>query len=135
MSPIIAREMNELAGQLGIATLLFFSLLIVSGVLLVYIRSQARQTEEYIRVQAREAEQQKEKDKQIYMEIIETIRQDREKDQTILMSTLEDNRQQINMLRTVVERMRTHEQAVQVLLNKTSQILENRCAHHLTRKS
>lgn len=135
MNPIIASEMNELAGQLGIATLLFFSLLIVSVVLLVYIRSQARQTEEYIRLQAYEAEQQKEKDKQIYMGIIETIRQDREKDQSILMNTLEDNRQQINMLRTVVERMRTHEQAIQALLNKTSQILENRCANHLTRKS
>lgn len=130
-SPVITGEMNELAGQLGIATLLFFSVIIIAGVLFVYIRSQAQNQQKALEIQARENDERQQKERAIYDKIIDTIRQDREKDQQILTNALEDNRQQISVLRSVVEKMKSHDQAVQVLLDKTSRILENRCINQL----
>ena len=120
LSSPVTGEMNELAGQLGIATLLFFALAAVVGVLFVYIRSQARQQDDRIR-----------NEREIYTSIISTIREDREKDQKILMGALEDNRQQISMMKTLIEKMKGQEMNLQVLLNKTSSLLENRCIHNL----
>jgi hypothetical protein len=112
----VTAEMNELAAQLGIATLLFFGLLAIATVLILYIRSQAKDSEKRI-----------DSNRQTYDKIIETIRADRQKDQEILLGALEDNRQQIAVLNRVIEMIKQNNVAVNVLLDKTSQLLETRC--------
>lgn len=112
----VTAEMNELAAQLGIATLLFFGLIAIATVLILYIRSQAKDSEKRI-----------DSNRQTYDKIIETIRADRQKDQEILLGALEDNRQQIAVLNRVIEMIKQNNVAVNVLLDKTSQLLETRC--------
>lgn len=119
----VTKEMNDLAAQLGIATLLFFGLIAIATVLVMYIRSQAREAEKRI-----------ENNRQTYDKIIETIRVDREKDQQILLGALEDNRQQIAVVSKAVETMKSQNQAINVLLDKTSRLLESRCIHQMNKK-
>ena len=123
--------LNNLPMQLGIAVLLLGAFYVFSRVVHSWMKSESEKWQETVRQQSREAEQRQAKEKAIYDKIIETIRLDREKDQQILMSALEDNRQQIAVLQTVVQKMKSHDQAVQILLDKTSKILENRCVHQL----
>jgi len=120
-SPVpVTKEMNELAAQLGIATLLFFGLIAIATVLVMYMRNQAREAEKRI-----------ENNRQTYDKIIETIRADREKDQQILLGALEDNREQIAVVSRAVETMKNLNQATSVLLDKTSRLLETRCIHQM----
>jgi hypothetical protein len=116
----VTPEMNALAAQLGIATLLFFSLIFVVGALILYIRWQSK----------KESQQAKESSLTLH-KVIDTLREDKESDRRILMGVLEDNRQQIEITRRVVEKISAQDQTLQVLLNKTSNILENRCINHL----
>lgn len=116
----VTPEMNALAAQLGIATLLFFSLIFVVGALILYIRWQSK----------KESQQSKESSLTLH-KVIDTLREDKESDRRILMGVLEDNRQQIEITRRVVEKISAQDQTLQVLLNKTSNILENRCINHL----
>lgn len=120
-SPVpVTKEMNDLAAQLGIATLLFFGLIAIATVLVMYMRNQAREAEKRI-----------ENNRQTYDKIIETIRADREKDQQILLGALEDNREQIAVVSRAVEAMKNLNQATSVLLDKTSRLLETRCIHQM----
>jgi uncharacterized protein YpmS len=118
----VTTEMNELAAQLGIATLLFFALITIASVLILYIRSQSREAEKRI-----------ETNRQTYDKIIETIRTDREHDQQILLGALEDNREQIAIVSKAVESMKAQSQAINVLLDKTSRLLETRCIHQMNK--
>jgi hypothetical protein len=118
----VTTEMNELAAQLGIATLLFFGLITIATVLILYIRSQSREAEKRI-----------ETNRQTYDKIIETIRTDREHDQQILLGALEDNREQIAVVSKAVESMKAQSQAINVLLDKTSRLLETRCIHQMNK--
>lgn len=123
--------LNNLPMQLGVAVLLLGAFYVFAKVVRSWMKSESDKWQETVWQQARESEQRQAKEKAIYDKIIETIRLDRDKDQQILMSALEDNRQQISVLRSVVEKMKSHDRAVQVLLDKTSRILENRCINQL----
>ena len=131
---ITGAALNNLPLQLGIAVLLLGALIIFAGIVRHWIKSENDKWQETIKVQAHETEQRQEKEKAIYTQIIETIRQDRDKDQKILMSALEDNRQQISVLRTVIEKIKGQDTALQVLLKKTSSLLEDRCRNHINLK-
>lgn len=118
----IAREANTLAETLGIATLLFFAIALVVIALIVFIKTQSR-----------EKESTSSQNTTTLHKVIDTLREDKEKDRAVLMGVLEDNRQQIEITRRVVEKIDAHGQAMQVLLNKTSQLLENRCINQLNK--
>jgi len=113
---------NTLANNLGISTLLFFGLVLVVGALVIYIRQQANKEQ-----------RQTEANNQTLHKVIDTLREDKDSDRRILMSVIEDNRQQIDIVRRVVDSIKAQDQALQVLLQKTSTILEHRC-HNLINK-
>lgn len=118
----IAREANTLAETLGIATLLFFAIALVVIALIIFIRTQSRKEESA-----------SSQNTTTLHKVIDTLREDKEKDRAVLMGVLEDNRQQIEITRRVVEKIDSHGQAMQVLLNKTSHLLENRCINQFNK--
>ena len=118
----IAREANTLAETLGIATLLFFAIALVVIALIIFIRTQSRKEENA-----------SSQNTTTLHKVIDTLREDKEKDRAVLMGVLEDNRQQIEITRRVVEKIDSHGQAMQVLLNKTSHLLENRCINQFNK--
>jgi hypothetical protein len=118
----VADAANTLASNLGIATLLFYGLVMVVIALIIYIRQQASKEQ-----------RQTEANNQTLHKVIDTLREDKESDRKILMGVIEDNRQQIEIVRRVVDSIKSQDQALQVLLQKTSSILENRCHHVINR--
>ena len=118
----IAKEANTLAETLGIATLLFFAFALVTIALIIYFKIQHRKEDKTFS-----------QNTVTMHKVIDTLREDKEKDRAVLMGVLEDNRQQIEITRRVVEKIDSHGQAMQVLLNKTSQLLENRCINQFNK--
>lgn len=118
----IAREANTLAETLGIATLMFFAFALVTIALIIYFKIQHRKEDKTFS-----------QNTVTLHKVIDTLREDKEKDRAVLMGVLEDNRQQIEITRRVVEKIDAHGQAMQVLLNKTSQLLENRCINQFNK--
>ena len=118
----IAREANTLAETLGIATLMFFAFALVTMALIIYFKIQHRKEDKTFS-----------QNTVTLHKVIDTLREDKEKDRAVLMGVLEDNRQQIEITRRVVEKIDSHGQAMQVLLNKTSQLLENRCINQFNK--
>lgn len=116
----IAREANTLAETLGIATLLFFAIALVVVTLIIYIKTQGKKEESASSQNATTLNK-----------VIDTLREDKEKDRTVLMGVLEDNRHQIEITRRLVEKVDSHGTAMQILLNKTSSLLEDRCRNHI----
>lgn len=119
----IAREANTLAETLGVATLLFFAIALVVIALIVFLKTQSR-----------EKESTSSQNTTTLHKVIDTLREDKERDRAVLMGVLEDNRQQIAITRRVMEKINQHGQAMQVLLNKTSALLEDRCRNHINLK-
>ncbi|MEI6846574.1 MAG: hypothetical protein WCK32_00820 [Chlorobiaceae bacterium] len=122
---------NELAAQLGIAVLLFFSLVALALIMLKNMKTEALKWE-----------QREKNTTAVYQSIISEISKTRDKDFDLLKGALDDNRDQISILRGVVERLKamqhesnnhrnTSEQAFRDLFTKVSVILENRCINHL----
>jgi len=106
---------NQLAQQLGISVLLFFSLIAVCLVILHYIR----------------------KTHEMYQRIIDGITASSERHYKLLEDTLRDNRDQINILRGLVEKTKTmqqqSDQAFRDLFQKVSTILETRCHTYMNK--
>ncbi len=86
---------NELASQLGIAVLLFFSLAIFSTIMLLYIRGENHKWEK------REAST-----TDVYKSIIAQTTASQQKDFDLLKQTLDDNREQIQAITRLVDRVK-----------------------------
>ena len=131
MSELFTGNANELAATLGISVLVFFSLVILGAIMILYIRSEGKKWVE------------REKNTtEVYQSIITQITKTRDKDFELLQGVLSDNRDQINLLRSVVEKLKsmqhesdTHrdasDQALRDIFSKLATILENRCVNHL----
>lgn len=134
MQQLLNGETTELAATLGISVLVFFSLVILGTIMMLYIRSE---NAKWV--------QREQNTKEVYQGIIDQISRTREKDFDLLKGVLEDNRDQINLLRTVVEKLKsmqhesdTHrdasDKALRDIFIKIEHLMENRCVNHL-RKS
>jgi len=115
---------TDLAKTLGIAVLLFFSVLVVGGLMISYMRIETRKWED------------REKHATVvYQSIIKRVAESQEKEYHLLKATLDDNRDQISINRGLVERIKTmqrdHETSMRDIFDKLSRILEDRCRHHL----
>lgn len=86
---------SELASQLGIAVLLFFSLMIFGAVMLLFIRSENKKWE------SREAAS-----IEVYKSIIAQTAASQDKDFQLLKQTLDDNREQIRTMSKLVDRVK-----------------------------
>ncbi len=124
MNTLFPGDLNQLAAQLGIAVLLFFSLLALAAIMLIYIKSESRKWDK-----------RDQHTSDIYKNIIDQISTAREKDFELLKKALDDNRDQVSILRGLVERMKAMQQqsdtAFRDLFTKVSTILENRCINQL----
>ncbi len=114
---------GKLAETLGIAALLFFSVIIMGIIIYVILEKEAKKWEQRERHM-----------KQVYQSLIDQVSADRKQDYDLLKATLDDNRDQISIMRGLVERtkqMQVHtDQAFRDLFDKLSRILENRCISH-----
>lgn len=115
---------TELAQTLGIAVLLFFSVLVVGGLMISYMRTETRKWEDREKHAA-----------DVYQSIIKQVAESQEKEYHLLKAALDDNRDQISINRGLVERIKTmqrdHETSMRDIFDKLSRILEDRCRHHL----
>jgi 5-bromo-4-chloroindolyl phosphate hydrolysis protein len=87
---------NELAGQLGVAVLVFFCMIILGSIMLLYIRGENHKWEKREEMQA-----------STYRSIIEQVTLSQSKDFDLLKQTLSDNREQIQIITRLVDRIKT----------------------------
>ncbi len=131
MTELFSGDANELAATLGISVLVFFSLVILGAIMILYIRSEGKKWV-----------QREQNTTQVYQSIIDQITKTRDKDFELLKGVLSDNRDQINLLRSVVEKLKSmqHESdthrdasdtALRDIFSKLANLLENRCVNHL----
>lgn len=124
MNMLLPANSTELAQTLGIAVLVFFSLTIVAGLMMLYMRGENHKWEQ------RELH-----NREVYQSIIRQVTQGREQDFDLLKSALDDNREQISINRGLVERLKAmqqqHETAMRDIFVKLERILENRCINLL----
>jgi hypothetical protein len=115
---------TELAQTLGIAVLLFFSISIFAGVMILYMRGENRKWEQ------RELHS-----RDVYQSIIHQVTSGREQDFELLKQALDDNREQISINRGLVERIKAmqqaHETALRDIFAKLERLLENRCINKI----
>lgn len=116
---------NELASQLGIAVLLFFSLVIFGSIMLLYIRSENHKWEK------REAAT-----TEVYKSIIAQTTASQQKDFDLLKQTLDDNRAQIQAITRLVDRVKAMQEqsdyAFRDLFSTLKEHTQNPCylKHH-----
>jgi hypothetical protein len=131
MSELFTGNANELAATLGISVLVFFSLVILGAIMILYIRSEGKKWV-----------QREKNTTDVYQSIITQITQTRDKDFELLKGVLSDNRDQINLLRSVIEKLKSmqhdsdnhrdaNDTALRDIFLKLAHLLENRCVNHL----
>jgi len=120
---LLPKNSLELAQTLGIAVMVLFSLIIVSTILFLLMRSyMASETAKW---ETREAHT-----TMVYKELITQVTASRDKDVDLLEKALADNREQISINRGVLEMQKQSDQALRDIFTKLSRILEDRCRYH-----
>lgn len=88
-------DANALAGQLGIAVLVFFCMVILGAIMLLYIRGENRKWEH-----------REESNAKVFESIIAQVSKSQTKDFDLLKQTLDDNREQIQAITRLVDRVK-----------------------------
>lgn len=88
-------DANALAGQLGIAVLVFFCMVILGAIMLLYIRGENRKWEK-----------REESNAKVFESIITQVSKSQTKDFDLLKQTLDDNREQIQAITRLVDRVK-----------------------------
>lgn len=120
---LLPKNSLELAQTLGIAVMVLFSLIIVSTILFLLMKSyMASETQKWETREAHTAG--------VYKDMVSQVAGARDKDMELLRSALEDNREQISIIRGVLERQKQSDQALRDIFRQLSSILQDRCRHH-----
>jgi len=121
---LLPKNSLELAQTLGIAVMVLFSLIIVSTILFLLMRS-------YMGSETHKWETREAHTTAVYKELITQVTASRDKDVDLLEKALADNREQISINRGVLEMQRQSDQALRDIFTKLSRILEDRCRYHI----
>jgi hypothetical protein len=122
----------ELSKTLGIAVMVLFSLIVVSTILFLLMKS-------YMSGENKKWESHEAHTVTVYKDMIHQVTAARDKDLQLLQDALADNREQIGINRGLVERIKamqqSHETAMRDIFDKLSRILEDRCRFHIIKSS